>query len=65
MGFVDAFSAEDRIQVPYSTFVNLVEGKVKAELYKNAVKNCVPYEYIDMILGGEIPINTVQQDSDN
>ena len=52
MGFIDGITAEDRVQVKFSDFQNLVRGTVKAELMVNAIKCEVPYNHIiEMITG--------------
>lgn len=53
MGFIDGLTAEDRVQVKFSDFYNLVRGKVKAELMVNAIKCEVPYCQILQMMTGE------------
>lgn len=43
MGIVDMFSSEDRVQVKFSDFYNLVKEASKAELLLNGVKNGVDH----------------------
>lgn len=49
---VDAFKAEDRVELTFSDFYRLMKESSKAELMANAVECGVPNKYIkDMING--------------
>lgn len=54
MSLVDAFSAEDRVDVKYSDFYALVKGCTERDILMNAVKAKVPYDYIECIMTGEL-----------
>lgn len=54
MGLVDVFSAEDRMDIKFSDFYNLVKGCTQRDFLLNAVKNKVPHEYIERMMTGEI-----------
>lgn len=52
MGLVDVFSAEDRIQVKFSDFFELVRGCTQRDQMLNAINCNVPYRYIrEMVTG--------------
>ena len=52
MGLVDAFSAEDRIQVKFSDFYELVKGCTQRDQMLNAINCNVPHRYIrEMVTG--------------
>ncbi len=46
MGILDAFSKEDRTEVAFSTFYELMKESAKCKLLMNAVKCDVPHKYI-------------------
>lgn len=46
MGFADVINAEDRVDVKFSTFYDLVKEAAKAELMMNAVCCDVPHRHI-------------------
>ena len=46
MGLMDAFNAEDRVQVTFSDFYRLMKESAKAELVMNAVNCDVPHRFI-------------------
>ena len=52
MGLVDAFGAEDRVQVKFSDFYTLIKEAAKAELIWNAVNCEVPYQFIRETMTG-------------
>lgn len=54
MGLVDAFSAEDRVDVKFSQFYDLMKGCTQREMLMNAVKTRVPYEYIENMMTGKL-----------
>lgn len=52
MGLADAFGAEDRVNVKFSDFYNMMKQCATEELIENAVNCNVPHEYIrEMITG--------------
>lgn len=52
MGLVDAFSVEDRIQVKFSDFFELVRGCTQRDQMLNAINCNVPHRYIrEMVTG--------------
>lgn len=52
MGLVDAFSADDRIQVKFSDFFELVRGCTQRDQMLNAINCNVPHRYIrEMVTG--------------
>lgn len=54
MGLVDAFSAEDRVDVKFSQFYDLMKGCTQREMLMNAVKTRVPYEHIENMMTGKL-----------
>lgn len=42
MGFLDAISKEDRVEVTFTDFYNLMRESAKAELMENALRHGVP-----------------------
>lgn len=46
MGLADAFGAEDRVQVKFSTFYELVKGCTQRDQLMNAINCNVPHRYI-------------------
>lgn len=54
MGLVDAFSAEDRVDVKFSQFYELMKGCTQREMLMNAVKTRVPYDYIENMMTGKL-----------
>lgn len=53
MGLVDSFAAEDRVEVKYSDFYELVRAEAERALLKNAVFAGVPREQILKMLSGQ------------
>lgn len=52
MGLVDAFNAEDRIQVKFSDCYELVRGCTQRDQILNAINCNVPHRYIrEMVTG--------------
>lgn len=51
MGIVDTFSREDRVQVTFTDFYNLMKQATASELIANAVKADVPHKHIRAMLG--------------
>ena len=53
MGIMDAFAAEDRVQVTASTYYKLMREVATSELLQNAVKCDVPHRYIREMITGQ------------
>ena len=53
MGLIDAIGAEDRVEVKYSDFYDLVRAEAEKTLLENAVIADIPREYILKMLTGE------------
>lgn len=53
MGLADTFGAEDRVQVKFTDFYNLVKGCAQADLLRNAVDCNVPHRYIREMATGK------------
>lgn len=53
MGLADTFSAEDRVQVKFSDFYNLVKGCTQRDLLMNGVKCDVPHKFMREMMNGE------------
>lgn len=54
MGILDAFAAEDRVDVKFSTFYELVKGCAEREFIPNGLKHKIPHAHILAMLG-ELP----------
>lgn len=54
MGILDAFAAEDRVDVRFSTFYELVKGCAEREFITNGLKHKIPHAHILAMLG-ELP----------
>lgn len=46
MGILDAFAAEDRVDVKFSTFYELVKGCAEREFITNGLKYKIPHAHI-------------------
>lgn len=53
MGIMDAFKPEDRTEVTYSNFYNLIKQAAQYEIVMNAVNCNVPHRYIREAMTGE------------
>ncbi len=53
MGLLDAFSKEDRVEITVSQLYNLISEASKANLFRNGVKNQIPYSHILCVLDGD------------
>jgi hypothetical protein len=53
MGLADCFSAEDRVQVKFSTFYELVKGCTQRDLLMNGINCNVPYRYLREVMTGK------------
>ena len=54
MGILDAFAAEDRVDVKFSTFYELVKGCAEREFITNGLKHKIPHAHILAMLN-ELP----------
>jgi hypothetical protein len=54
MGILDAFAVEDRVDVKFSTFYELVKGCAEREFITNGLKHKIPHAHILAMLG-ELP----------
>lgn len=61
MGILDAFAAEDRVDVKFSTFYELVKGCAEREFITNGLKHKIPHAHILAMLG-ELPEPEVATD---
>lgn len=55
MEILDAFAAEDRVDVKFSTFYELVKGCAEREFITNGLKHKIPHAHILAMLG-ELPL---------
>ena len=65
MGLMDAFNAEDRVDVTFSDFYKLVKESTKAELVMNAVNCDVPHRFIREMATGKreaVKVTDAQED---
>lgn len=53
MGLMDAFKAEDRVEVMFSDFYRLMRESAKAELMMNAINCDVPHRFIRETMTGK------------
>lgn len=53
MGIMDAFSREDRVDVAVSQLYELVKEAGRADLFRNGVKNKIPYAHILCVMDGD------------
>lgn len=53
MGIVDAFKPEDRTEITYSNFYNLIKQAAQYEIVMNAVNCDVPHNYIRETMTGK------------
>lgn len=53
MGLADCFSAEDRVQVKFSTFYELVKGCTQRDLLMNGINCDVPHRYLREVMTGK------------
>lgn len=54
MGLADTFSAEDRVQVKFSDFHNIVKKAALSELLTNGINTNVPHEYMEAMITGKV-----------
>lgn len=55
MGMMDAFNAEDRVQVKFSDFYNLMRGCAERDILMNGIETLVPHQYMHMMMTGKNP----------
>lgn len=53
MGIMDAFKSEDRTEITYSNFYNLIKQATQYEIVMNAVNCNVPHGYIRETMTGK------------
>lgn len=53
MGLVDSFSKEDRVEVKFSDFYNLVKGCTERDIILKGVKCDIPHRYMREMMTGE------------
>lgn len=53
MGIVDVFKPEDRTEITYSNFYNLIKQAAQYEIAMNAVNCDVPHKYIRETMTGK------------
>lgn len=53
MGIMDAFKPEDRTEITYSNFYNLIKQAAQYEIAMNAVNCDVPHKYIRETMTGK------------
>lgn len=65
MGLVDAFGAEERVQVKFSDFYKLMKQAAQYEVAMNAVGCDVPHRYIREMMTGKSEAAEVQGTEEN
>lgn len=65
MGIMDMFNAEDRVNVKFSDFYNLVKGCTEREVITNGLKHKIPHAHILAMLDelGESEKGDVENES--
>lgn len=53
MGLVDAFAKEDRVEVTFSTFYEMMKGCAEREFLAKGIKCNVPHRYMREMVTGE------------
>ena len=56
MGILDAFAAEDRVDVKFSTFYELVKGCAEREFITNGLKHKIPHAHILAMPEPPVPV---------
>ena len=64
MGIIDAFSREDRVEVTVSQLYDLVKEAGRADLFRNGVKNKIPYAHILCVMDGDASALSPQEAHD-
>lgn len=54
MGLADTFAREDRVEVKFSDFYNLMKGCTQQEMLMNGVRTRVPHEYMENMMTGKL-----------
>lgn len=52
MGFLEAFKADDRMEITVPQLYELLKEAGRADLFRNGVKNKIPYAHILCVLDG-------------
>lgn len=63
MGLADTFGAEDRMNVKFSDFYNLVKGCTQRDMLINGIREDVPHEYMRKMMG--VKSNVEEKSDDN
>lgn len=53
MGLVDVFGKEDRMDITYTAFYELVKSAARSDFLMNAVRCNVPHQYIREMMTGK------------
>lgn len=53
MGMMDAFNAEDRVEVKFSDFYAMMKGCTQREMLMNGINCNVPHQYLREIMTGK------------
>lgn len=64
MNLMDAFSREDRVEVTISQLYDLVKEAGRADLFRNGVKNRIPYTHILCVMDGDATALETKEDAD-
>ncbi|MDD3337859.1 MAG: hypothetical protein PHS82_03285 [Lachnospiraceae bacterium] len=59
---VDCFAKEDRVEVKFSDFYNLIKQSAKEELLENAIQCRVPYEFMTTMITGKNDLLAAYED---
>lgn len=51
---VDIISGEDRVQVKFTDFYNLVKGCTERDVLMNGIKNKIPHAHIQCMIEGSV-----------
>ena len=68
MGLVDAFGAEDRVQVKFSDFYKVMKQAAQYEIAMNAIGCDVPHRYIREMMTGKseaAEVQRIEEDTQN
>lgn len=64
MNLMDAFSREDRVEVTVGQLYALVKEAGRSDLFRNGVKNKIPYEHILCVMDGDASALETKEDAD-
>lgn len=53
MTIMDAFKPEDRVEITVNQLYGLMKEASRADLFRNGVKNMVPYDHILQVMDGD------------